>query len=159
MRALGAGGIAGDDVVHFDSSGMEVEAALVRHSWGSWGENESSAQPGGPPFPSRPPCMKQCTPCTPPFSLVFPFPVLQVATLTLGQALAAQRSEEEEDAEGPSCLGHVGLLEGCGLLRSSLLLGMGPLGCFYGAAAVLAPMRLVVARTGGGPDRWMCPKE
>lgn len=106
--ALRAGGIAGDNVVHFDLSGMKVEAALVRHSWGSWGENESSAQPGGPQFPSQPHCIKQ-TPCTPPFSLTFPSPVPQVAALTLGQAVAAQRSEEEEDAEGPSCLGHVGL--------------------------------------------------
>lgn len=74
--ALGAGGVAGSNVVHFDPFGMEVEAALVRHSWGS-----------------------------------------------LGQALAAQRSEDEEDAEGPSCLGHVELMEGCWLLHSPFCLG------------------------------------
>lgn len=36
---------------------------------------------------------------------------------------------------------------------------MGLLGFFYGAAAVLTPMRSVVAWTGGGPGHWTCPKE
>lgn len=53
--ALRAGGVAGDDVVPLDSSRLEVEAALVGHGRGSWGDSESSAQPGGPHLPSNPP--------------------------------------------------------------------------------------------------------
>lgn len=43
VRALGAGGVAGDDVVSLDPSHLEVEAALVRHGRGSWGDSTSSA--------------------------------------------------------------------------------------------------------------------
>lgn len=75
-------------------------------------------------------------PCTPSlFSgvpVLSPSPVPRVAVLTLGQALVAKCDEEEEDAEGPGCLGHAGLQEGCGLLRAPSCLGWG---CFYGAAS------------------------
>lgn len=53
--ALGAGGVAGDDVVPLDSSRLEAEAALAGHGRGSWRDSESSAQPGGPQLPSNPP--------------------------------------------------------------------------------------------------------
>lgn len=37
----------------------------------------------------------------------------QAAELTLSQALATERGEEEEGADHPGCLRHAGLLQGC----------------------------------------------
>lgn len=59
--------------------------------------------------------------------------------LTLGQALAAQCSEEEEGIDHPGCLRHAGLQEGCSVApgQSCGLPGSGLLGGFYRGAAGL----------------------
>lgn len=66
----------------------------------------------------------------------------QAAALTLGQALAAQRGEEEKEEEGadqPGCLRHAALQEGCSVApgQSCRLMGSGLPGGFYGGAAGL----------------------
>lgn len=75
VRALGAGGIAGDDVVPLDSSHLEVEAALVGHGRGSWGGQRELSSAWRFPDPFQPPCMKQTHPHAPPPSFLgFPCP-------------------------------------------------------------------------------------
>lgn len=85
-----------------------------------------------------------------------------MAALTLSQALAAQRGEEEEEgADHPGCLRHAGLWEGCSVVlgQSCRLLGSAPLGCFYGGEAGLAsPRASSYVGAGGGPGPLPRPK-
>lgn len=67
VRALGAGGVTGHHVVPPDPSRLEVEAALVRHGWSSWGTAQAWLSLDSPaPFSALLPWQWQLFGGTPP---------------------------------------------------------------------------------------------